>query len=73
MHPLWIHGNPGKGPLTWPAEALGKKCRADVRKRLTETFGMDLAVSTPAEPQKFLVSEITRWGKVVKEHGIRAD
>ena len=45
----------------------------DVRKQLTETLGMDLAVSTPAEQQKFLESEIARWGKVVKEHGIRAD
>jgi tripartite-type tricarboxylate transporter receptor subunit TctC len=45
----------------------------DVRAQLTETLGMDLAVSTPAELQKFFLSEIARWGKVVKEHGIRAD
>jgi len=30
-------------------------------------------VSTPEAQQKFLVREIERWGKVVKEHGIRAD
>lgn len=45
----------------------------DVRVQLTETLGMDLVVSSPAELQKFLVAEIARWGKVVKEHGIRAD
>ena len=45
----------------------------DVRAQLTETLGMDLVVSSPAELQKFLVSEIARWGKVVKEHDIRAD
>lgn len=45
----------------------------DVRKQLSETLGMDLAVSSPAELQKFLVAEIARWGKVVREHNIRAD
>jgi tripartite-type tricarboxylate transporter receptor subunit TctC len=45
----------------------------DVRAQLTDTLGMDLAVSTPEALQKFLVSEIARWGKVVREHGIRAD
>jgi len=45
----------------------------DVRKQLAETLGMDLAVSSPAELQKFLVAEIARWGKVVREHNIRAD
>jgi len=45
----------------------------DVRKQLAETLGMDLVVSGPAELQKFLLSEIARWEKVVKEHGIRAD
>jgi tripartite-type tricarboxylate transporter receptor subunit TctC len=45
----------------------------DVNKQLTETLGMDLAVSSPADLRKFAVSEIARWGKVVKEHNIRAD
>ncbi len=45
----------------------------DVRKQLNETLGMDLVVSTPEAQQKFLVSEIARWGKVVREQGIRAD
>jgi tripartite-type tricarboxylate transporter receptor subunit TctC len=45
----------------------------DVRKQLGETLGMDLAVSSPAELQKFLLAEIARWGKVVRENGIRGD
>ena len=45
----------------------------DVNKTLTETLGMDVQASTPEELQKFLVSEIARWGKVVKESNIRAD
>jgi tripartite-type tricarboxylate transporter receptor subunit TctC len=45
----------------------------DVRKQLGETLGMDLAVSSPAELQKFLLAEMARWGKVVRENGIRGD
>jgi tripartite-type tricarboxylate transporter receptor subunit TctC len=45
----------------------------DVHKQLSETLGMDLAVSSPAALQKFLVAEIARWGKVVRENNIRAD
>ena len=45
----------------------------DLRKQLTEQLGMDLAVSSPEALQKFLVSEIARWGKVVRENNIRAE
>jgi len=45
----------------------------DLRKQLTEQFGMDLVASTPEAMTKFVASEMARWGKVVKEHGIRAD
>jgi tripartite-type tricarboxylate transporter receptor subunit TctC len=45
----------------------------DVRKQLGETLGMDLVVSSPAGLQKFLVAESARWGKVVRENGIRGD
>jgi len=51
-------------------KALGQP---DLRKTLTEQLGMDLAVSTPEALQKFLVGEIDRWGKVVRENNIRAD
>jgi tripartite-type tricarboxylate transporter receptor subunit TctC len=45
----------------------------DVRKHLGETIGMDLVVSSPAALQKFIVAEMARWGKVVREHNIRGD
>jgi tripartite-type tricarboxylate transporter receptor subunit TctC len=45
----------------------------DVRKTLTETLGMDVAAASPEATQKFLLSEMARWGKVVKENGIKAD
>ena len=51
-------------------KALGQP---DLRKTLTEQLGMDLVVSTPDALQKFLVAEIDRWGKVVRENNIRAD
>ena len=52
------------------AKALGQP---DLRKQLTETLGMDLAVSSPEALQKFVAGEIERWGKVVKANNIRAD
>jgi len=51
-------------------KALGQ---ADLRKTLTETLGMDLVVSSPADQQKFLLGEMARWGKVVRENGIKPD
>lgn len=45
----------------------------DVRKTLTETMGMELIVSSPEVLQKWIVSEMQRWGKVVKDNNIRAD
>jgi tripartite-type tricarboxylate transporter receptor subunit TctC len=46
---------------------------SDVRKQLAESLGMDLVVSSPEALQKFLIAEIALWGKVVREHNIRAD
>ena len=45
----------------------------DVRKQLSETLGMDLVISSPAAMQKFIVSEMARWGNVVRENNFRAD
>ena len=45
----------------------------DVRKTLTETLGMDLAVSSPDQLRQWQADEMQRWGKVVKDNGIRAD
>ena len=46
---------------------------SDVRKQLADTLGMDLVVSSPEALQKFLLDEIVRWGKVVREHNVRGD
>jgi len=51
-------------------KALGQP---DLRKTLTETLGMDLVVSSPEAQQKFLLDEMARWGKVVKDNGIKPD
>ncbi len=45
----------------------------DLRKQLTEQFGMDLAVSTPQAMTQFLTAEMARWSKVVKDNNIRFD
>ncbi|HSQ05765.1 MAG TPA: tripartite tricarboxylate transporter substrate binding protein [Burkholderiales bacterium] len=45
----------------------------EVRKQLTEQMGMDLVVSDPATLQRFLLAQMERWGKVVREHNIRAE
>jgi len=45
----------------------------DVRKTLTETLGMDLVVSSPDQLRKWQAEEMQRWGKLVKDNGIRAD
>jgi tripartite-type tricarboxylate transporter receptor subunit TctC len=45
----------------------------ELRKQLTEQFGMDLVVSSPEAMTKFVVAEMGRWSKVVKENGIQSD
>ena len=55
------------------AELVKALNQPDLRKQLTEQLGMDLRVSDPATLQKFIVSEMQRWGEVVKEYGIKAD
>ncbi len=45
----------------------------DVRKTLTEQLGMDLVVSSPQSQQKWLIDEMQRWGKVVRDNNIKPD
>jgi tripartite-type tricarboxylate transporter receptor subunit TctC len=44
----------------------------DVRSKL-ETLGLEPWISTPEELAKFQADEITKWAKVVKESGAKAD
>jgi tripartite-type tricarboxylate transporter receptor subunit TctC len=55
------------------AELVKALAQPDLKKTLTETLGMDLVVSTPEAEQKFLLDEMARWGKVVKDNGIKPD
>jgi tripartite-type tricarboxylate transporter receptor subunit TctC len=43
----------------------------EVNKTLTETMGMDVVALSPEDTQKWINSEMARWGKVVKENNIR--
>jgi len=52
------------------AKVFGKP---DLRKQLTETLGMELAVSSPEELQGFVIREIDRWGAVVRSNNVRQD
>ena len=45
----------------------------DVNKTLTETLGMDVAALSPEASGKFIADQMARWGKVVRENGIKAE
>ncbi len=53
---------------------LGKAYnQPELRKQLTEQFSMDLVIGTPEAMTKFVIAEMARWSKVVKENNIRSD
>ena len=54
------------------AELAGALRNAEVREKL-KTYGMSPAPTTPQEFDAFLQSESARYGKVVREAGIKAD
>ena len=74
---LWGILAPAKTPRSivdkLNAEILKVLQLPDVKKTLTETFGMDIRGLSPAETEQFLVSQIQRWGKVVKDNNIKND
>jgi tripartite-type tricarboxylate transporter receptor subunit TctC len=45
----------------------------DVNKTLTETLGMDVVALSPEATQKWIVEQMTRWGKVVRDNAIRVE
>jgi tripartite-type tricarboxylate transporter receptor subunit TctC len=55
------------------AEIVKAMKLADVRKTLGETLGMDIAALGPEATEKFLVGQMARWGKLVKDNNIRAE
>ena len=55
------------------AEIVGAIKLPDVNKTLTETLGMDVAALSPEASGKFIADQMARWGKVVRENGIKAE
>lgn len=55
------------------AELVKVLGQADVRKTLGETLGMDLVVSSPEELQKWTLAEMAKWGRIVKDNGVKTD
>jgi tripartite-type tricarboxylate transporter receptor subunit TctC len=55
------------------AELVKVLGQADVRKTLSETLGMDLVVSSPEALQKWTLEQLARWGKIVRDNGIKTD
>ena len=45
----------------------------DVHKTLTETLGMDVVTLSPEATQKWIVEQMARWGKVVRDNNIRIE
>ena len=46
---------------------------AEIRTQLGDQLGMDLVVSSPEAMQKWVTTEVARWGKVVRENNIRME
>ena len=55
------------------AELVKAYNQPELRKQLTEQFSMDLVIGTPEAMTKFVVAEMARWSKVVRENNIRSD
>src|SRR3954466_8324834 len=45
----------------------------DVNKTLTETLGMEVRMLSPEATEKWIVDNMARWGKVVRDNNIRAE
>jgi len=45
----------------------------DVNKMLSETQGMDVVALSPEATQKWILDNMARWGKVVKDNNIRSE
>ena len=45
----------------------------DVNKMLGETLGMDVVALGPEATQKWIVEQMARWGKVVRENNVRTE
>jgi tripartite-type tricarboxylate transporter receptor subunit TctC len=77
VHAWWgvlaIAGTPKPVTDRFHAELTKVLNLPDVRKTLTESLGMELIVSSPDVLQRWIVAEMERWSKVVKDNGIKSD
>lgn len=55
------------------AELTSALKKPDVVELLQEKLGIQLVASSPEDFRKFVAGEMTKWGKTVKEHGIKMD
>jgi tripartite-type tricarboxylate transporter receptor subunit TctC len=55
------------------AEVVKALKKPDVVEMLQDKLGMQLVVSTPEEFHKFVSGEMAKWGKTVRENGIKLD
>lgn len=55
------------------AELVSALKKPDVVELLQGKLGMQLVASSPEDFRRFVAGEMTKWGKTVKEHGIRMD
>lgn len=46
---------------------------AEVRRTLTETLGLQVVASSPEELNRWLRTEMAKWGQVVKDNNIKAE
>lgn len=54
-------------------DRIVKDLRAQDQKQRFAERGLDVIASTPEELAAHLKSEVTKWGRVIKERGMRAD
>ena len=53
-------------------ETVKAMAQPDVRKRLTD-LGLDVITGTPAEFTAAMERELPRWGRVIKQLGIKGE
>ncbi len=67
------HGTP-KPMIAAFSKAMAESLREEkIKKQLTETQQVTLALNGPEEERKFLAEQMRVWGKVVKDNNIKAD
>ena len=55
------------------AEAVKVFNSPDVKQQLEGQLGMQIVAGTPEEMRAFVDAEMSKWGKIVREHGIKLE